>query len=64
LIAAPVINAWAWKRWSTRWPAWCPALPLLVSAAVTAVAILPLTVANRLHRQRKSSSAFPQNAAS
>jgi hypothetical protein len=36
----------------------------LVSAAVTAVAILPLTVANRLHRQRKSSSAFPQNAAS
>lgn len=56
LIAAPVINAWGREMVINNVSGMVPGPSLfLVSAAVTAFSILPLTMANRLHKARISS---------
>ena len=58
LIAAPVINTWGREMVINNVSGMVPGPSLfLVSAAVTAFSILPLTMANRLHKARISSSA-------
>jgi hypothetical protein len=53
MIAAPVINNWGVERVVNNVPGMVPGPSLfLVSAAVTALAILPLIAANRLHQRR------------
>ncbi len=60
LIAAPVINRWGVEMVVNEVAGMVPGPSLfLVSAAVTAVAILPLTVANKLHRKRRRLEALP-----
>lgn len=55
LIAAPVINSWGREMVVNGVSGMVPGPSLfLVSAAVTALAILPLIVANRLHKERIS----------
>lgn len=58
LIAAPVINNWGVERVVNGVSGMVPTASLfLVSAAVTALTILPLTAANRLHKQRLAEKA-------
>lgn len=53
LIAAPVINAWGVEKMVNNVAGMVPGPSLfLVSAAVTALSILPLIAANRLHKRR------------
>ena len=53
MIAAPVINTWGVEKLVNNVSGMVPGPSLfLVSAAVTACAILPLIVANRMHKRR------------
>ena len=58
MIAAPVINNWGVEKLVNNVSGMVPGPSLfLVSAAVTALAILPLIAANRLHKRRLSERA-------
>jgi len=62
MIAAPVINTWGKQMLINNVSGMVPGPSLfLVSAAVTALAILPLFMANRLHRHRIALSELPKN---
>jgi MFS family permease len=60
MIAAPVINHWGTEAVVNGVAGMVPTPPLfLVSAAVTALTILPLIAANRLHKQRLLNKSEP-----
>ncbi len=63
MIAAPVINTWGKQMLINNVSGMVPGPSLfLVSAAVTALAILPLILANRMHKARVATEALREEA--
>ena len=63
MIAAPVINGWGVEKMVNNVTGMIPGPSLfLVSAAVTALAILPLILANKMHKQRVAAGALRQES--
>ncbi len=63
MIAAPVINAWGTEMVINNVAGMVPGPSLfLVSAAITALAILPLVMASRQHKARIALKQLPKDA--